>query len=477
MHETSYLPDAFLDHIARIMPSHLSMDEFVASCRRPLRRSIRVNTLKISVEAFVERMEARGWQLSPVPWCDTGFWLTRPESESVPLGNTAEHLAGLFYIQEASSMMPVTALFDAAGLDEAEMVLDAAAAPGSKTTQIAALMDNRGMLIANEFSASRIKGLFSNVQRCGVTNVALTHFDARVFGQWLPETFDAILLDAPCSGEGTVRKDEDALRNWSIESINDIAATQKALLESAFHALKPGGVIVYSTCTLSHQENQEVCAHIKARFGDALSFESLAGLFPGAERATTEEGYLHIWPQIYDSEGFFVARLRKHASVPNDIFKPGKLGKFPFSPLSTKEATTLRLEIARDYGVTLRGELYGREGEIWLFPSQVERVIGKIRCDRIGFKLAETFKKGYRLTHEWALAYGDSVSCGVIELDAELAREYMMGRDVRPDGESAKGDVVVRYQGYTLGLGKWVGNRLKNGLPRDLVRDGNLFEA
>ncbi len=131
MHETSYLPDAFLDHIARIMPSHLSMDEFVASCRRPLRRSIRVNTLKISVEAFVERMEARGWQLSPVPWCDTGFWLTRPESESVPLGNTAEHLAGLFYIQEASSMMPVTALFDAAGLDEAEMVLDAAAAPGS----------------------------------------------------------------------------------------------------------------------------------------------------------------------------------------------------------------------------------------------------------------------------------------------------------------------------------------------------------
>ncbi|WP_368163445.1 16S rRNA (cytosine(1407)-C(5))-methyltransferase RsmF [Aeromonas sp. R6-2] len=474
MHQNSYIPDAFIAHIAKIMPSHLLMEDFLASCRTPLRRSIRVNTLKIPVEAFVERMQARGWTLEPVPWCHTGFWLTRPESETVPLGNTAEHLAGLFYIQEASSMMPVTALEEA--LENAEMVLDAAAAPGSKTTQMAALMGNRGMLIANEFSASRIKGLFSNIQRCGVTNVALTHFDARVFGQWLPETFDAILLDAPCSGEGTLRKDEDALRNWSIESINDIAATQKALLESAFHALKPGGVIVYSTCTLSHQENQEVCEHIKARFGDALTFESLADLFPGAERSCTAEGYLHIWPQIYDSEGFFVARLRKHASVPNDIFKPGKLGKFPFSPLSPKEGDTLRQEIEQAYGVTLRGKLYGRDGEIWLFPEPVEQVIGKIRFDRIGFKLAETFKKGYRLTHEWALAYGDGASRGTLELDVELAREYMMGRDVRPEGETGQGEVVVRYQGHALGLGKWVGNRLKNGLPRDLVRDGNLFE-
>lgn len=477
MHQNSYIPDAFLAHIAGILPSHLSLDEFVACCRRPLRRSIRVNTLKITVAAFIERMQARGWQLDPVPWCDTGFWLTRPADDTVPLGNTAEHLAGLFYIQEASSMMPVTALFAANGIEQAEMVLDGAAAPGSKTTQMAALMGNRGMLIANEFSASRIKGLFSNIQRCGVTNVALTHFDARVFGQWLPETFDAILLDAPCSGEGTIRKDEDALRNWSIASINEIAATQKALLESAFHALKPGGVMVYSTCTLSHQENQDVCEFLRERFGDALSVEPLGDLFPGASESCTPEGYLHIWPQIYDSEGFFVARLRKHTSVPNTMFKPGKLGKFPFTPLAARDAELLRHDITTQFGVTMAGELYGREGEIWLFPTPLSQVMGKIRFDRIGIKLAETFKKGYRLTHEWALAFGDRANRQVVELDVALAREFMMGRDVRPDAESGQGEVVVRYQGYTLGIGKWVGNRIKNSLPRDLVRDGNLFES
>ncbi|WP_265448803.1 NOL1/NOP2/sun family putative RNA methylase, partial [Aeromonas salmonicida] len=255
MHDNTYLPDHFLHHIAAIMPAHLSMDEFVASCRRPLRRSIRVNTLKISVSDFVMQMQPLGWQLDAVPWCETGFWLTRVD-ESVPLGNTAEHLSGLFYIQEASSMLPVTALFASDQVKRDGMLLDAAAAPGSKTTQIAALMNNQGMLVANEYSSSRLKVLSANIQRCGVTNVGMTHFDAKVFGQWLPETFDAILLDAPCSGEGIVRKDEDALRNWSIESIDEIAAVQQGLLESAFHALKPGGVLVYSTCTLSQQENQ-----------------------------------------------------------------------------------------------------------------------------------------------------------------------------------------------------------------------------
>ncbi len=357
------------------------------------------------------------------------------------------------------------------------MLLDAAAAPGSKTTQIAALMENRGMLIANEFSSSRLKVLSANIQRCGVTNVGMTHFDAKVFGQWLPETFDAILLDAPCSGEGTVRKDEDALRNWSLESIDEIAAVQRGLLESAFHALKPGGVLVYSTCTLSLQENQAVCQSLQEKFGDAFSFDSLADLFPGAEKACTPEGYLHVWPQIFDSEGFFVARLRKHHSVPNTMFKPGKLGKFPFSPLPEKEAGPMLREIEGNFGIVPHGQLFGRNDEIWLFPHAFEQVQGKLRFDRIGIKLAETFKKGYRLTHEWALAYGHEASKGCVELDAANAREFMMGRDVWPEQDAGTGEVIVRYQGHPLGMGKWVGSRIKNALPRELVRDNNLFNA
>ncbi|STV39764.1 ribosomal RNA small subunit methyltransferase F [Klebsiella pneumoniae subsp. ozaenae] len=151
-----------------------------------------------------------GWQLAPVPWCAEGFWIEREDDDALPLGSTAEHLSGLFYIQEASSMLPVAALF--ADNRQPERVMDVAAAPGSKTTQIAARMGNAGGILANEFSASRVKVLHANISRCGISNVALTHFDGRVFGAALPETFDAILLDAPCSGEGVVRKDADALK-------------------------------------------------------------------------------------------------------------------------------------------------------------------------------------------------------------------------------------------------------------------------
>lgn len=199
------------------LPAHLSFDDFVAACQRPLRRSIRVNTLKISVGAFLDLVSSYGWQLTPVPWCEEGFWIERDDEESLPLGSTAEHLSGLFYIQEASSMLPVAALF--ADGNQPERVMDVAAAPGSKTTQIAARMNNRGAILANEFSASRVKVLHANISRCGIHNVALTHFDGRVFGAALPEAFDAILLDAPCSGEGVVRKDPDALKTGPLKAI------------------------------------------------------------------------------------------------------------------------------------------------------------------------------------------------------------------------------------------------------------------
>lgn len=326
MHHNVYLPEEFLSEIESILPQGLNMDDFVAACQRPLRKSIRVNTLKITVEEFLERAKSKGWQLEAVPWCEEGFWIEADESE-VPLGNTSEHMSGLFYIQEASSMMPISALFKQS--EEFQSVLDMAAAPGSKTTQIAACMENNGVLVANEFSASRVKVLHANIERCGVRNAALSNFDGRVFGGWLPEQFDAVLIDAPCSGEGTVRKDADAMKNWTKESVISISDTQKDLIESAFHALKPGGVMVYSTCTLSIEENQQVCHHLKEVFDEKVSFESLNDLFPDADKALTEEGFLHIFPQVYDCEGFFVARIRKLGSVEAPKVKK-RLGKFPF---------------------------------------------------------------------------------------------------------------------------------------------------
>ncbi|MCG3722075.1 16S rRNA (cytosine(1407)-C(5))-methyltransferase RsmF [Vibrio cincinnatiensis] len=474
MHSNVALPEEFLSTIAAILPSHLTLSDFIQACQKPLRKSIRVNTLKNSVPEFIERAKNKGWQLEPVPWCEQGFWISADESE-VSLGNTAEHMAGLFYIQEASSMMPVSALFMQQETP-VNTVLDMAAAPGSKTTQIAAMMNNHGVLVANEYSASRVKILHANIERCGIRNVALSNFDGQVFGGWLPEQFDAVLLDAPCSGEGTVRKDPDAMKNWSKESVLSIASTQKNLIESAFQALKVGGVMVYSTCTLSREENQEVCWHLKQIYGDAVSFEPLDSLFEQASQAVTDEGFLHIFPQLYDCEGFFVARIRKHASVPSPEVKK-RLGKFPFEKASPKVCAEISEHLERSLGITLpeASTVWQRDNDVWLFPTALEPMLNELRFSRMGIKIAESHKHGYRWQHQVASTLAEGNSIHRVTLTKEEAREWFMGRDIRPQQTVGQGETVVYYDGYAIGLGKWVGNRLKNGLPRERVKDNNLF--
>lgn len=455
------------------LPDEADLQRFLAISQQPLRKSVRVNTLKISVADFLARTAQYGWRLTPVPWCAEGFWIER-DDESLPLGSVAEHLSGLFYIQEASSMLPVTALFAAA--PDAQQVMDMAAAPGSKTTQLAALMHNRGAILANEYSASRVKVLHANISRCGVSNVALTHFDGRVFGAALPEQFDAILLDAPCSGEGVVRKDADALRNWTLASTEAIAATQRDLIDSAFHALRPGGVLIYSTCTLNTIENQQVIAWLLARYPDAIEILSLQDLFAGAEAALTPEGYLHVFPHRFDSEGFFVARLRKTASVP-PLPAPGyKLGKLPFAPASRKFSAEVMQAAAKvglqwDESLTL----WQRDKELWLFPASAEQWLNKVRFSRIGLKLAETFPKGYRWQHEAVMALARPDASLAFALNEAEAESWYRGQDIHPETLPDRDEVIVTWQQQPLGLAKKVGNRIKNSYPRELVRDGRLF--
>lgn len=454
------------------LPAHLSMDDFIAACQRPLRRSIRVNTLKISVADFLALVSPYRWQLTPVPWCAEGFWIERDDEEALPLGSTAEHLSGLFYIQEASSMLPVAALF--ADENQPLRLMDVAAAPGSKTTQIAARMGNQGAILANEFSASRVKVLHANISRCGISNVALTHFDGRVFGAAVPESFDAILLDAPCSGEGVVRKDPDALKNWSVASNLEIAATQRELIDSAFHALRPGGTLIYSTCTLNRDENESVCLWLKEQYPQAVEFLPLDALFEGAKAALTPEGFLHVFPQIFDCEGFFVARLRKTAAIDALPAPKFKVGNFPFAPLKGRETAQIT-EAAQKVGLhwdeNLR--LWQRDKEIWLFPVEIEPLIGKVRFSRIGMRLAEVHNKGYRWQHEAVIALAGSDN--TFALTHKEAEEWYRGRDVYPEQTPPADEMIVTYQGFPLGLAKKVGSRLKNSYPRELVRDGRLF--
>ncbi|WP_144207156.1 16S rRNA (cytosine(1407)-C(5))-methyltransferase RsmF [Shewanella donghaensis] len=466
----------YLTHIATELPAHLNMDDFIAACNRPLRKSIRVNTLKISVTQFVDIMTDKGWRFEAIPWCNEGFWIT--VATDIQLGNMIEHIQGLFYIQEASSMLPPVALLQ--NNSESKLILDVASAPGSKTTQLAALMDNQGLLIANEYSASRVKILHANILRMGVKQCALTHFDGKVFGEYLFEKFDAVLLDAPCGGEGTVRKDTNALKNWQLEDVVEIADIQKQLIESAFLALKPGGTLVYSTCTLSQIENQQICHFLKQRYPDAVEFVPLDDLFPAATDACTDDGFLHVWPQIFDSEGFFVAKILKTASVERLKKQPKLQRNFPFSAANDKQVTAIEQYFNDTFNLQLppAHTVMIRDDEYWLFPEEFIQFTGLMRYQRIGIKLADAMKKGFKVKHEAIIGLSKFITSDakIIELDSQQAESFLMGRDIATDtfaelDLAPKGEMIVSYHNSPLGIVKHLGHRLKNNLPRDLVKD------
>ena len=472
----THISNNFIQHIAKQINNPNQLDTLLEYCKIPLRKSIRVNRLKTTVEHFVNEWHQAGYQLIPIPWCEDGFWIDE-SVKALPagLGNFLPHLQGCFYIQEASSMLPVTALLATA--QNPQMILDVAAAPGSKTTQIAAMVNNHGLIIANELSSSRLKGLYSNIQRCGVTNVCLTHADGRIFGEKTEQTFDAILLDAPCGGEGTVRKDPDALSNWSLESVLTMSALQKELIVSAFKALKPGGTLVYSTCTLSFEENQWVCQHLIDEYPGEVKIVGLNNLFKGAEQAVTEEGYLHVYPHIFDSEGFFVACFTKssHWSPPQEELSIKSHTKpFPFSPIDKKTATQFA-QYAKQLSWNIQGiekDLWLRKNEIWYFPAGIEKLIGKIKMDRMGVKLCESHKHGFKLQHQAAISFSNHFTLSY-PLNKAQAVEYYQGKDIFVDDlkKFPKGEIIVCYQSQTLGIAKNLGNKLKNSLPRELVRD------
>src|SRR3989339_1891095 len=270
-----------------------------------LRRSIRVNTIKISVDELKKRLE-KDWNLEQIPWCREGFYIEHIKKERRDIGNLIEHSLGYFYTQEAASMIPPLVLEP----EKDEIVLDMAASPGSKTTQIAALMENTGILIANDYTTERMKPLSINLQRCGVSNAIITLMQ----GQWFKNMqFDRILVDAPCSGTGTIRKSLKTLRIWNPNMVKRLAATQKQLLDTAFSVLKEGGTLVYSTCSLEPEENEGVIDFLLNKYENAeLEPIKLSNIkksepilnFENKKYNDEIKKCLRIWPQDNDTEGF-----------------------------------------------------------------------------------------------------------------------------------------------------------------------------
>lgn len=467
----------YLNHALTHFLTEPMLAEFLQACGRPLRKSIRVNPLKISLEDFRRLAREFSWTLQPVPWCDHGFWI---ESESAnlserSLGNYPQHIQGLFYVQEASSMLPVRALLHDYSPEQRPqpLIADFAAAPGSKTTQLAALVNNRGLIVANELSSSRIKFLAANLTRCGVMNTVLLHQDGQKLGGWLPGKFDYIMLDAPCGGEGTVRKDLTALKHWSLDQVEAMASLQKSLILSAYQALKPGGRLVYSTCTLSPQENQQVVSHLLSQTDARL--QPLNNLFAGAEQLADSMGCLLLLPQTFDCEGFFVACLEKPAQSSQAAnLKP--LFSSPFAALNPKTEQQLVAYYRDHFQLDMPPagfELRQRDKEIWLFSKQIEQIAPLVKLNRAGSKIAEIYPNKIKSSHEFAMLLGEQALRQKQELTPPELSDFIGGKNLNLNtNDLAEGEVILCFQGKPLGMGQNQKGKIKNGLPRELVRDG-----
>lgn len=308
----------FTERMQKLLGNKEDYDSYLEISKTPILRSIRCNLLKISPEALKKRLEKNGWKIKQ-PWKDYPEVMI-VENNLMPgeLGNSIEHLLGYYYIQELASMLPVIAL----NPKKNETILDLCASPGSKTTQLASKLENAGTIIANEVSIGRIKILANNLERCGVANVIITKKEGSALCRRLQRLnfqFDKILVDAPCSGEGTLRSSPRTYLMWNINSVKQLAGIQKNLVSAVIPLLKKGGEMIYSTCTHAPEENEETVDFILKNFPEmkiekvSLPVKSREGITHWENKEYSKDvKFSHrIYPQDNNTEGFFVAKFKK----------------------------------------------------------------------------------------------------------------------------------------------------------------------
>ncbi|MCX6747996.1 MAG: RsmB/NOP family class I SAM-dependent RNA methyltransferase [Candidatus Pacearchaeota archaeon] len=307
----------FVERINFLLPDEKDMQAYWKIIRTKPRASIRCNTLKISPENLKSRLESKGWEIEQ-PFPDNKeIMIVTSELKPGELGKAIEHILGYYYVQEISSMLPILAL-DPSGED---LVLDLCASPGSKTTQASARMENSGTILANDKDIGRIAILQANLERVGASNVVMTRHDAVQLCLRLEKLgikFDKILLDVPCSGEGNIRSNPKTLLTWNIRMIESLSRLQKKIASSAVNLLKENGELIYSTCTQSPEENEENVNFLVERFGMKvlpckLPVKSRQGIIQWKNKTFDKQikNCCRIWPQDNDTEGFFLARLKK----------------------------------------------------------------------------------------------------------------------------------------------------------------------
>lgn len=428
------LPIAFLEQMKQLLADEI--DAFIESYEDPRLYGLRVNTLKISVASF---LEISPFKLTPIPWTRDGFYY---DPEDKPTKHP-HYYAGLYYIQEPSAMAPVNVLEP----EETDCVLDMCACPGGKSVQIASYLNNRGLLVSNDISTTRIKALVKNLEMMGVTNAVILNTTEEIIGEKFEGFFDKILIDAPCSGEGMFRKEPKMLSSWDTLYTEKFREMQSSILDQVYKVLKSEGEMVYSTCTFSKLEN-EAC--LEAFMQSHQSYQ-LMNLDSKRFEFATAEGYGRLWPHRLKGEGHFVAKL-KQTSGNSRNFEKNKPNKAPeYFEAFMKE--------------NLKQDLIGCfeevNGKLYLRPSYKFSLKG-VRVVREGWLLGEW--NGKRFTPSQALAMGLKMADVKRGLDFSSEQveviKYLKGETLHVEAED--GMTLVGVDGYPLGWAKMNKGTLKN---------------
>lgn len=405
-------------------------------------RGLRVNTLKCTADKL---FAALPFAAAPTPFCPDGYYIP---DEVTSLGNHPLHHAGAFYMQEPSASSAVELL----DVRPYHHVLDLCAAPGGKSTQIGAKLQGKGLLWSNEVVKTRANILLSNIERMGIRNAVVSNCHPEQLCSALPEQFDRVLVDAPCSGEGMFRKNSAAQTEWSEAHVKSCADRQLHILESAKRALKPGGLLVYSTCTFSREENEEVIARFLSKNPDFT--EEDAGVTFGRP---APGGARRIFP-MDGGEGHFAARLKKR----------GDLCENPVVPPVQAEDEALRFYDALFPSRPFGERLVTRSNKLYALPEGYRDVAGPAVL-RAGVILGVAVKNRMEPHHSAfaAAAREDCARSVDFPSDSAAIKAFLHGEEIAVSA-SYKGYTAVCVDGVTVGFGKASGGRLKNKYPKGL---------
>ncbi len=483
------LPEKFLARMREMLGGEY--DTFVQSFEKEKYQALRINPLKkILCDNSVgndQEDTLQCFNLTPVSWEHSGYYYAKEDQP----GKHPFHEAGVYYIQEPSAMAVVPLL----EVQPGEKVLDLCAAPGGKSTQIAGYLQGEGLLVCNEIHPARAKILSENIERMGVVNACVTNETPARLSEKFPGYFDRVLVDAPCSGEGMFRKNEVACEEWSPENVTLCAARQDEILDCAAQMLRPGGRMVYSTCTFAPAENEGSISRFLERHSEftLLSIDKAAMGLPKkgcdgrpewvspelsadeSDKRTDLCKTLRLWPHIVNGEGHFAAVLQKAGEVEDD-YETFAVGGTERGCLAKDKELSLWWEFWKDLAAEDSSDYFEdctlvRFGdELYAAPAQMPALKG-MKVLRPGLHLGTLKKNRFEPSHALALALGGADVRHACHLSAQdaVTSAYLNGQTFPFEGE--KGWYLILVDGYSLGWGKLAGGIMKNHYPKGLRKN------